>query len=82
MGYSDHLAQVAHIKVDKQVLGPKTTEKRQFTENAIEEFIHFLQKETWDQVLLLEDVNNSFNTFMTTFMCHSNTLFPTKTIFF
>ena len=79
LGYSDHLAQVAHIKLEKQALGPKTIEKRHFTENAIEEFIPFLQKETWDQVLLLEDVNKSFNAFMTTFMCHFNTLFPTKT---
>jgi sialic acid synthase SpsE len=29
-GYSDHLAQVTYIKVDKPVLGPKTIEKRHF----------------------------------------------------
>ena len=48
LGYSDHLAQVAYIKVDKSVLGPKAVKKRQFTDNAIGEFIHLLQKESWD----------------------------------
>ena len=81
LGYSDHLAQVAYIKVNKPVLGPKAIKKRQFTDNAIEEFIHLLQKESWDQVLLLEDVNKSFNAFMITFMCHFNALFPTKTFY-
>jgi hypothetical protein len=55
--------------------------KRQFSDNAIKEFIHLLQKESWDQVLMLEYVNKSFNAFMITFMCHFNALFPTKTFY-
>jgi hypothetical protein len=65
--------------VDKPAQGPKTIKKRQFLDNAIKEFIHLLQKESWDQVLMLKDVNKSFNAFMITFMHHFNALFPTKT---
>ena len=56
MEYSDHLAQIVYIKVDKPVLGPTAIKKRQFTDNAIEEFIYLLQAESWDEVLLSEDV--------------------------
>jgi len=76
-----NLAQVTYIKVDKPVLGPKAIKKRQFMDNAMEEFIHLLQKESWNQVLLLEDVNKSFNAFMITFMYHYNALFPIKTLY-
>jgi hypothetical protein len=50
LGYSDHLAQVTYIWVNKPVQGPKSIKKRQFSDNAIKEFIHLLQKESWDQV--------------------------------
>jgi len=78
LGYSDHLAQVAYIKSDKPVQGPKTVIKRQFSDNAIQEFVHLLQKESWDQVLQSDDVNKSFDACMITFMLHFNTLFPIK----
>jgi hypothetical protein len=78
LGYSDHLAQVTYLKVDKSVLGPKTIKKRQFSDNAIKESIHLLLKESWDQVLVLEDVNKSYNAFMITFMYQFNALFPTR----
>ena len=81
LGYSDHLAQIAYIKVDKPVLEPQAIKKRQFTDKAIEGFIYLLQKESWNQVMLLEDVNESFNAFMLTFMCHFNALFPVKTVY-
>jgi hypothetical protein len=35
LGYSDHLAQVTYITVDKPVQGPKIIKKRQFSDNAI-----------------------------------------------
>jgi hypothetical protein len=69
------------MKVDKPVQGPKTIQKRQFSHNAIKEFIHFLQKESWHNVLMLEDVNKSFNALKITFMYHFNALFPTKTFY-
>ena len=72
---------MTYLKVDKPIQGPKTIRKRHFSDNAIKEFIHFLQKETWDQVLMLEDVNISFNAFMSTFMHHFNALFPAKTFY-
>jgi hypothetical protein len=81
LGYSDHFAQVTYIKVDKPVLGPKYIKKRQFSDKAIKEFIYLLQKESWDQVLLLEDVNKSFDAFMITFMYYFNALFPIKTLY-
>lgn len=81
LGYSDHLAQVTYLKVDKPIQGPKTIRKRHFSDNAIKEFIYFLQKETWEQVLLQEDINISFNAFMSTFKYHFNALFPVKTFY-
>jgi hypothetical protein len=79
--YSDHLAKIAYIKADKPVLEPQAIKKRQFIGKAAEEFIYLTQKESWDQVMLLEDVNESFNAFMITFMCHFNALFPVKTFY-
>ena len=79
LGYSDCLAQIVYIKVDKPVLGRTAIKKRQFMGNAIEEFMYLLQEESWDEVLLLEDVNISFNAFLITFMYYFNTVFPFKT---
>ena len=69
------------IKVDKPVLGPNSIKKRQFLDKAIKEFIYLLQKESWDQVMLLEDVNKSFDAFMIMFMYYFNALFPIKTFY-
>jgi len=50
LGYSDHLAQIVYIELDKPAVGPAAIEKRQFTDNnTIEEFMHLLQEESWDE---------------------------------
>jgi len=67
--------------VNKPVVGPKIIKKRQFSDIAIREFIYYLQTESWDQVLLQEEVNESFNAFMATFMYYFNILFPIKTCY-
>jgi hypothetical protein len=59
LGYSDiHLAQTVYIKLDKPAVGPTAINKRQFTDNnTIEEFMHLLQEESWDEDFLSDDVN-------------------------
>ena len=73
LGYSDHLAQIMYLKVETSTLRPTAIQKRQFTNTAIEEFIYFLQQETWDEVLSTEDVNLAYSAFMTTY-CICTTL--------
>ena len=34
LGYSDHLAHIVYIKVDKPVLGPTAIKKKQFTDKT------------------------------------------------
>ena len=72
------MVQIVHIKVDKSVLGPTAIKKRQFTDNAIEEFMYLLQEEEGDEVLLSDDVNISFNAFMITFLYFFTKVFPIK----
>ena len=75
LGYSHHLAQIVHMKVAKPVLGSTAIKKRQFTEEAIEEFIYPLVEVSWYEVFLLNDVHISFKVFMNTFMYYLNTVF-------
>ena len=49
-----------------------------FLDREIQEFLYYLQTESWDQVLLLDDVNESFNAFMTIFIYYFNITFPLK----
>ena len=65
LGYSDHFAQVTHVIVNKPVIDPKIIKKRRFSDIEIKEFLYHLQTESWDQILLQDDVNESFNAFMT-----------------
>jgi len=81
LGYSDHFAQLTYIIVNKPIVGPKIIKKRQFSDIAIKEFIYYLQTESWDQVLLQEEVNETFNAFMATFMYYFNILFPINTCY-
>ena len=53
LGYSDNLAQIVIVKVDKPVLGPTAIKKRQFTDNTLEEFMYLLQKESWDKIIFI-----------------------------
>ena len=80
LGYSDHFAQLSPLMVDTSVIDPKFTMKRQFSENAINEFLNYLQTEPWDHILAMDDVNDSFNTFMNTFLYYFNVTFPLKTL--
>lgn len=48
--------------------------KRLFTDNTLEEFMYPLQEESWDKVLLSDDVNISFKAFMNTFMHYFNSI--------
>jgi len=78
LGYSDHFAQVTHVIVNKPVIDPKIIKKRRFSDIEIKEFLNHLQTETWDQILLQDDVNESFNAFMTIFTYYFNIMFPLK----
>ena len=76
--YSDHFAQVTHVIVNKPVIDPKIIKKRRFSDIEIKESLHHLQTESWDQVLLQDDINESFNAFMTIYIYYFNITFPLK----
>ena len=78
LGYSDHFAQVTNVIVNKPVINPKIIKKRRFSDIETKEFLHHLQTELWEQVLIQDDVNESFNIFMTTFVYYFNIAFPLK----
>jgi hypothetical protein len=61
LGYSDHLAQILYIKINKFFNILKYTQS--FTENNIQGFNFLLRKESWEEVLVSQDVDSS-NFFM------------------
>jgi len=78
LGYSDHLAQLLHIKSKTLLKGPITTYKRFFMDKNVEEFQYLLQKEKLDEVFASIETNTSFNNFMDTFCYYLNIAFPVK----
>jgi hypothetical protein len=80
LGYSDHLAQTLRINANRPDRGPQMSRKRQFTEEAIQEFNYLLQKElcrrvfqTRMQILVL--------TFYGQILYYYNISFPLKTVY-
>jgi hypothetical protein len=61
LGYSNHFAQILHIKVNKPKTGWKKI-TRQFSGRNIEEFNHLLEMESSEDVVLYDEVNTSYNT--------------------
>jgi hypothetical protein len=55
--------------------------KRQFTEEAIQEFNYLLQKELWQESFSNSDANSSFNVFMNTILYYYNIAFPLKIVY-
>ncbi|PNF17939.1 hypothetical protein B7P43_G18419 [Cryptotermes secundus] len=80
LGYSNHLAQILHIKVNKPKTGWKKITRRQFSGRNIEEFNHLLEMESWEDVLLYDEVNTSYNTFLNRFLYYFERSFPLKTV--
>jgi hypothetical protein len=81
LGYSDHLAQILHINVDRHKRGLVKTRKRQFTKENIKEFKYLLHNELWQQTFSNSDVNITFNAFMGTIHHHFDRAFPLKTVY-
>jgi hypothetical protein len=52
--------------------------KRQFTEESVEEFMHLLLRESWQEVLSITEVNTKFNVFMDAILYYFNIAFPLK----
>lgn len=63
LGYSDHLAQILHVKVEKLKSGQRKVIRRQMSSRNIEEFNNLLKTETWEEVLVHDDVNISITNF-------------------
>jgi hypothetical protein len=81
LGYSDHLAQILHIKVKKPIIRRRKIKIRQFSSRNIEEFNHLLEMESWEDVLLYDDVNTSYNNFLNRFLHYFERAFPRKTVY-
>jgi hypothetical protein len=47
--YSDHMAQIINININRSKRGPVKSRKRQFTTESIDEFNYLLQKESWQE---------------------------------
>jgi hypothetical protein len=63
LGYSDHLAQILHMKVKKPNVGLRKTKSRQLTSRNTDDFNKLIKTESWDKVLLHEDANISIINF-------------------
>jgi hypothetical protein len=81
LGYSDHLAQILHIMVKKPIIRRRKIKIRQFSSRNIEEFNHQLEMESWEDVLLYDDVNTSYNNFLNRFLHYFERAFPQKTVY-
>ena len=79
-GYSDQFAQFLCSKVPKAITNSIFLRKRACMENKIQESIHLLKDELWEEVVALEEVNTSFNVFFKTFCYNFNTAFQYKTL--
>jgi hypothetical protein len=76
LGYSNHFAQILHIKVKKPKIGQRKIKRRQLLSRNIEEFNHLLEMESWEDVFLYEDVNTSYNNFLNRFLHYFEIAFP------
>jgi hypothetical protein len=79
LGYSDHLAQVLIIEIDKPKANPQTVIRRDFSKRNLEIFKSDVQKELWEETYLHNDVNRSYNCFFNKFLYYLYTVFPKKT---
>jgi hypothetical protein len=79
-GYPDQFTQFLCLKLPKAITNSIFLRKRSSTENNIQEFIYLLKDESWEEVVILEDVNTSFNAFFKTFCYYFNIAFSHKTL--
>jgi len=60
-GYPDQFTQFLCLKLPKTITNSILLRIRSCTENNIQEFIYLLQDESWEEVVILEDINTCFN---------------------
>jgi len=80
LGLSDHYTQIISILIPEFSNIPYRIKKRQFSEVNFQEFLHFLNQVTWQEVYIESDVNAKFSTFIDVFLHWYNNAFPIKTI--
>lgn len=78
LGYSDHFAQILHIKVNKPTVAWKKIRKRQFSGRNIEEFNQLLEMEPWEEVFVQVEVNTMYNAFLNRFLYYFEMAFSVK----
>jgi hypothetical protein len=81
LGYSDHLAQILHMKVEKPKVGQRKIKSRQLLNRNIAEFNHLLKTKTWDEVFLYYDANISYDKSVNRFRYYFERAFPYKTVY-
>jgi len=67
MGYSDHLAQYVHMKVNKVREEPIMMYKRQFTNTNMDHFRHVMYEEKWKEVVKANEPNAVYEHFYALF---------------
>jgi predicted fused transcriptional regulator/phosphomethylpyrimidine kinase len=55
VGYSDHLAQVLYVSVNKHNHEPTKIIQRKFSKTNVEKFKDMLHNETWEEIYLTKN---------------------------
>ncbi|XP_046679635.1 uncharacterized protein LOC124366990 [Homalodisca vitripennis] len=79
-GLSDHTAQTFSLKTSKIIKKTVKERKRLFTNRELTRFKEKLQTQTWDQILMEEDVNHAYKSFHSALQLILNETCPLKLV--
>ena len=76
LGMSDHYAQILSIPIKTHITRSYKVFERQLNEENMQEFLHLLQQESWQDVYREIDANTKFNKFLDNFIHYYDIAFP------
>jgi hypothetical protein len=76
LGMSDHYAQILSIPIKTGSTRSYKVFERQLNEENMQEFLHLLQQESWQDVYGEIDANTKFNKFLDNFIHYYDIAFP------
>jgi hypothetical protein len=80
LGMSDHYAQILSIPIKTRITRSYKVFERQLNEENMQEFLHLLQQESWQDIYREVDANTKFNKFLDNFINYYNIAFPISLI--
>lgn len=76
---SDHRYVLFELPLPKSIVQNNTYSfKRTYDQNSLNNFGVALQEESWDDLLLIKNINEAFEYFISQFLFHFNTCFPLR----